>query len=385
MQAKLHKSQEYYIFEKLNLNYKTQRLMQTQRKELNFEGQNIFVGIDVHLKSWNVSIFTENLHHKTFNQPPKAVTLSNYLKLNFPNAIYHSVYEAGFSGLHAHYELTNLGIHNIVTNPADVPTSDKERRRKTDKVDSNKLARSLRNKDLKGIYTPSQDILEDRSFIRVRSSIVKDQSRLKNRLKSMLYFYGIEFPVEFQKSNTYWSKRFMVWLKAVRLKSQSGNVALATSIKEAEQLRALLLEINKELKVLAITEKYAKNMELIRSVPGIGLVTGMLFLSEIETIKRFENNDKFAGMIGIVPDCYSSGDNEQIGEITPRRHIHLRRGLIESSWIAVRVDPALSKAFSDYSKRMEPNKAIVRIARKLSNRIYFVLKNEKKYEKRIVK
>jgi len=46
--------------------------MQTQRKELNFEGQSVFVGIDVHLKSWNVSIFTEDLHHKTFNQPPKA-------------------------------------------------------------------------------------------------------------------------------------------------------------------------------------------------------------------------------------------------------------------------------------------------------------------------
>jgi len=381
----LHKSQEYYIFEKRNLKHKTQGLMQTQRKELNFEGQNIFVGIDVHLKSWNVSIFTENLHHKTFNQPPKAESLSTYLKLNFPNAIYHSVYEAGFSGLHAHYELTNLGIHNIVTNPADVPTSDKERRRKTDKVDSNKLARSLRSKDLKGIYTPSQDILEDRSYVRVRSSIVKDQSRLKNRLRSMLYFYGIEFPIEFQKSSTHWSNRFMVWLKTVQLKTRSGNMALAMLIKEAELLRTLLLEVNKELKVLSFSEKYAKNIELIRSVPGVGLITGMLFLSEIETIKRFENNDKFAGMIGIVPDCHSSGDNEQIGEITPRRHVHLRSGLIESSWIAVRIDPALSRAFSDYCKRMEPNKAIIRIARKLSNRIYYVLKNEKKYETRIVK
>lgn len=359
--------------------------MQTQRKELNFEGQNIFVGIDVHLKSWNVSIYTEDLYHKSFSQPSNAESLFNYLKLNFPNAIYHSVYEAGFSGLHAHYELTNLGIHNIVTNPADVPTTDKEKRRKTDKVDSNKLARSLRNNELKGIYTPSQEILEDRSFVRVRSGLVKDLSRLKNRLKSMLYFYGIEFPQDFQKSTTHWSKRFMVWLKTIQLKSHSGNMALAMLIKEAEQLRALLLEVNKELKALSITEKYAKNMELIRSVPGFGLITGMLFMSEIETIKRFENNNKFAGMIGIVPDCHSSGANEQIGEISPRRHIHLRSGLIESSWIAVRIDPALSRTFSEYCKRMEPNKAIIRIARKLSNRVYFVLKNGKKYETRIVK
>jgi transposase len=112
---------------------------------------------------------------------------------------------------------------------------------------------------------------------------------------------------------------------------------------------------------------------------------GMHFMSEIGTINRFENNDKFAGMIGIVPDCHSSGDNDQIGEITPRGNVYLRSALIESSWIAVRIDPALSKAFSDYCKRMEPNKAIIRIARKLSNRIYYVLKNEKKYETRVVK
>jgi len=359
--------------------------MQTQRKELNFEGQNIFVGIDVHLKSWNVSIFTENLHHKTFNQSPNALLLSHYLTQNFPNAIYNSVYEAGFSGLSSHYELTALGIRNIVINPADVPTSDKERRRKTDKVDSNKLARSLRNSELKGIYIPNQEVLEDRSFIRVRSSIVKDMVRLKCRLKSMLYYYGVEFPVEFRKSNTHWSKRFMKWLKTVRLKHPSGNMALGMLIKEADKLRELLLEVNKELKLLSVTEKYAGNMELIRSVPGIGLVTGMLFLSEIDTIKRFDSNDKLAGMIGLVPDCHTSGDNEKIGEITPRRHNHLRRGIIESSWIAVRIDPALSKSFSDYCKRMEPNKAIVRIARKVINRICFVLKNEKKYETRIIK
>lgn len=43
--------------------------MQLQRNELNFEGQNIYAGIDVHLKSWTVTILTEYLHHKNFSQP----------------------------------------------------------------------------------------------------------------------------------------------------------------------------------------------------------------------------------------------------------------------------------------------------------------------------
>ena len=45
--------------------------MQTQSKELSFEGQNIFVGIDVHLKSWNVTLLSDHIHLKTFNQPAK--------------------------------------------------------------------------------------------------------------------------------------------------------------------------------------------------------------------------------------------------------------------------------------------------------------------------
>ena len=63
----------------------------------------------------------------------------------------------------------------------------------------------------------------------------------------------------------------------------------------------------------------------------------------------------------------------------------MRKGIIECSWVAASKDPALSLAYSTYCKRMEPNKAITRIARKLTNRIFSVLKNEKKYEIGIVK
>ncbi len=126
-------------------------------------------------------------------------------------------------------------------------------------------------------------------------------------------------------------------------------------------------------------------MELITSVPGVGLITGILFLAEIENIKRFENSDKFAGLVGIVPNCSSSGETENVGEITTRGHSYLRKYLIESAWVAARIDPALSLAYHNYCKRMEPNKAIIRIARKLLNRIYSVLKHEKMYEKGIVK
>jgi transposase len=358
--------------------------MQTQRKELNYEGQNIFVGLDVHLKSWNTSIYTDSLHHKTFNGPPKPEALLEYLRCNFPNGNYFSAYEAGFCGLWAHYKLEELGIRNIVINPADVPTTQKEQMHKSDPVDSKKIGRSLRANELKGIYIPRVETLEDRSLIRVRSTIVKDMTRIKQRIKSMLYFYGIEFTKEFENGHSHWSKRFINWLKTIQLQYSTGTDSLQLWIQEAERQREILLDATKKIKELSRTERYSKNIELIRSVPGIGLITGMILLVEIEDIARFENSDKLAGFIGLIPTCHSSGERENKGEITPRRHNSMRKTLVESSWIAARRDPALSLSFSKYCKRMEPNKAVTRIARKLVNRIFFVLTTQHKYEHKIV-
>ena len=117
--------------------------MQTQRKELNFDGQNIFVGIDVHIKSWNVTLLSDHIHLKTFNQPAKAETLSNYLKLNYPSATYRSVYEAGFCGFYIHYDLVKFGINNIIVNPVDVPTTGKEKVSKSDKVKMTSLKEQM--------------------------------------------------------------------------------------------------------------------------------------------------------------------------------------------------------------------------------------------------
>lgn len=360
--------------------------MLKQSTELNFEGQNIFVGIDVHLKSWTVSILTENLSHKTFTQPPNAEALSNYLGRNFPGGAYHSVYEAGFSGLWAHYQLKEKGINNIVVNPADIPTSQKEQLQKDDPTDSRKLARSLRSGDLRAIYIPEPSSLEDRSLIRLRTTLTKDMVRFKQRIKSFLYFYGIIYPPEFERSGTHWSKRFMKWLKeGVLLQHESGMQALKIMVHEAEQQRQLLLEVTRMIRSLSGSEKYAANMALLRSIPGVGFITSISFLTEIDNIERFGNTDHFAGFVGLVPNRHSTGGKENNGEMTFRGQNTLRKSLIESSWFAARLDPALTLSFHNYVKRMEPNKAIIRIARKVLNRIYFVLKNKKAYVQGVVK
>ncbi len=108
--------------------------MQAKGTTICFKGQNIYVGIDAHLKSWKVTILFENSDFKTFSQDPCAETLGNYLRRNFPQADYYSAYEAGFCGFSVHRELEKQGIKNIVVNPADIPTTDKERKQKEDVI-----------------------------------------------------------------------------------------------------------------------------------------------------------------------------------------------------------------------------------------------------------
>ena len=67
--------------------------MNNQVKELSFEGEKIYVGIDVHKTNWKVSIMGEHLMHKTFSQDPRADQLYQYLVTHFPGAEYYSAYE----------------------------------------------------------------------------------------------------------------------------------------------------------------------------------------------------------------------------------------------------------------------------------------------------
>jgi hypothetical protein len=85
-----------------------------QGTQLDFSGQKIFVGIDVHKKSWKVCLRTAQMELKTFSQTPSVADLSKHLKKNYPSATYHVVYEAGFCGFSYQRDFSAQGINCIV-------------------------------------------------------------------------------------------------------------------------------------------------------------------------------------------------------------------------------------------------------------------------------
>jgi len=358
--------------------------MQTKGKTISFKEQNIYIGIDVHLKSWVVTIMVEDTYFKTFSQNPKAQDLQKYLNTNFPQGNYYSVYEAGFCGFSVHRELEKCGIKNIIVNPADIPTTDKDKRQKEDKRDSRKLAKSLKNGELTGIHILSIEMEELRSLVRYRKTIVKELGRHKNRIKSILKLYGKEIPEELNTASKYWSSNFIKWVKQITTNTAEGLLVVRETIDTVEYLRKKQLLINRELRKLRKDSRYSKTIKLLTSVPGIGLVISFILLSELETINRFKNLDRLSSYVGLIPSTNSSGEKDRVGNITRRSNKILRTSLIEAAWVAIRQDPALLLKYAVLKNRMSPNEAIVRIAKKILNRIRYVLKNEQEYVKAIV-
>jgi len=351
-----------------------------QVKKISFEGEQIFVGIDTHKKTWKVSLYHQQTSLKTFTHEPNSKQLVRYLRRHYPGADFHCAYEAGFSGFWLQKQLTKEGIDCIVVNPADIPTSHKDKEFKTDPRDCRKIARALRSNLLEGIYIPTDAGLEYRKIVRLYHDMSRNYTRYKNKVKAIINFHGIEYPEEFRSENNHWSKRFYLWLKQLTLSTEYGNWSLQWYVEEClrtkEQKRIALAKVRE----LSKTECLLNNVTCLRSISGIGLVTAMTIITEIEDIKRFKNLDTLCAYIGLVPSTSSSGEKERIGEITRRGNKYLRHVIVESAWMAIRRDPVLLNAYLRVKNKSESNKAIIRVSRKLAARIMYVLVNQKPYE-----
>lgn len=354
--------------------------MQIKDNKLSFSGQYIYIGIDVHLRSWCVTILVGEIEHKTYSMTPCAESLIRYLHKYFPEGKYLCAYESGFSGFWLQRQLQTGGVDCIVVNAADVPRSDKDRRNKTDSVDSRRLAKGLLNKQMKSIYIPSTEEVEDRGLLRTRESMVRNQTRCKNRIKSMLYYHGIKV-----EPGSTWSENYIKQIESLEEIGESLKKSINILVQELRRIKVTIKELDQQIKVLSQSPRYHARIELLKTVPGIGLLTGMIMLTEIINISRFSRDDELCSYAGLIPTEHSSGARIIKGSVTPRRNKVLRHILTESAWTAARKDPALMSAYYKFTKQGIPkNKAIIKIARKLLCRISHVLRENEPYSIAVV-
>jgi len=356
-----------------------------KNNKLNFNGQKIFVGIDVHKKSWVVKILINGIIVKGMRINPDPQLLYDYLTREYPGGEYYSAYEAGFSGFRAHRKLIELGINNIVVNPSEVPTRGKERQRKSDVIDAGKLARELSNGSLEGIYIPSKQQEALRALVRLRKQLSKDQARQKNRIKSLLNFIGKNAAAGEQGDTRSWTKRYIISLRALEIKQPEIKRTLDELLNGLEYTREQIKAVLEDIRNYVYKSDESREIiELLLSVPGVGFITAVVLYTEIMDIRRFKDIDALASYVGLSPAVYSSGEREKTLGISRQRNGHLRNILIESAWTAIRKDKALLVAYGKMSSKLGTKRAIIKISRKLLNRIRHVWMYRERYVLEVV-
>lgn len=193
--------------------------------------------------------------------------------------------------------------------------------------------------------------------------------------------FVIALPDEFSKSK--WTQGMRNWLWNLELQTQEGTKTIRLNMGRLEYIRGMCVNTDNHLRALSRTDRWKKQIDILMKVAGFGRLRAIEFLVELGDIKRFKNLDQLSNYAGLIPSSNNSGNRLSQGELTTRGHKQLRTMLIEAAWISINTDPAMAQKYGKLKKRMLAQQAIVSIARKLLNRVRYVLVNEAVYQKGI--
>ena len=336
-----------------------------------YEGKTVYVGIDVHKRTYSVVCVVEGIVVKKWQTVAHPTRLILQLFRYFRGASLQTVYEAGFSGFVLHRTFFKAGISNIVVNPASIEVA-ANNRVKTDKRDALKMATLLEAGRLKGIRIPTVQEEQRRLLTRTRQQLVEQRTRIKNQIRMKAHQMGL---IKAEEHRVMTHK----FVKELLEKSPSTEFTLAI-IAEHEVWKTIDLQIRQiELK-LQEQALLDKNEVTYRSAPGIGPLAARILSNELGNLTQFDNERQLFSYTGLTPSEYSSGESICKGHITRQGNRRVRHILNQAAWQAVKKDRDLMQFYSRLYPKTGKKKAIVAVARKLIGRIRAAFKKGGLYQ-----
>ena len=325
-----------------------------------YVGEHVYVGIDVHKKSYVVEARVGQERVKRWTTPVLPEQLAQQLLKYFNGGIIHTAYEAGFSGFGLHRVLRRAGIDSRVVHAAAVEVA-VHNRVKTDKRDAQKLVMQLEAGRLKAIYVPSELEEQARLLSRTRRQLVQERANLKRKIRMKAHQFGLISP----EDNREMSPKFVTELLA-HSPCEEFTLAIEVNWQVWQTLDEQIAKLETRLNQQAQEDP---NEAVYRSSPGFGPISSRVCSNELGNLKRFSNERKLFNYTGLTPSEHSSGEQIHRGPITKQGNRHIRGILIEVVWRAIRQDPALARFYQQVCSRAGSKRAIVAVARKLIGRV----------------
>lgn len=264
-----------------------------------------------------------------------------------------------------HSEVVSCVGRVVVVNPKQFQVIRKSVK-KTDRNAACALAFFLSKDMLPETRVKTKAESELASVTQTRDLLVKQRTRLLNKIHALFNRHGIKL-----KKESLSSKRRLMALDIGRF-SNLEQVELTVLRDQALSLTAAVAKLDREI------EQAAGAMgghDSLVSIKGIGPRAAAVFLSGIGDVSGFESADKLAAYVGIVPRVSQSNDTDNRGRITKRGNKLIRTTLVQCTLTAVRYSGYLNAFYRRIKDRRGAGKAIIATARKLLAIIYETLKN----------
>ena len=288
-------------------------------------------------------------------------------------------YEASSVGFGLYDELSDAGVRCSVLAPTKIRKSVQERRRKTDERDAERILEVLRGHVLAGnrlpaVWVPDTETRDDRELLRTRLDISGEITSLKTRVRMLLKRNGQGAP---QGTGESWTVEYWRWLESLIAEGGElgfgGRAALRSLMERLTFHEKHCSDLDWSVKGLSQTGRYRRQVEELISLKGVGLLTAMVFLTEMGDLRRFSNRREVGAYLGLVPAAHESGAaGDRKGRITKEGPSRVRRVLCQATWARIRTD-ASERRFYDRVVLRNPRrkkKAVVASMRRLAIRMW---------------
>lgn len=331
----------------------------------------VYLGIDLGSRSWFVTAFS-NREILLQEKIPSGVDNLDPILKQFKRARISSVFESGPFGYSLHDRLKERGVYSHVAAPDAIRPGSRDRL-KTDRRDSEKLARGLATGSLRLIYVPEEPLRSWRSLVRFRFWLKRQAQRARARYGSLRVFHGLDSTSRSGDGDGLPECAVDATAESILREAIRGHREVWVD------LEAQLKAVDKRLKAAVESEDEFALALRFKRIPGVGWLTALSLVVEIGDFHRFPNGEKFSSYLGLVPSEHSSGNKRSKGGITKTGN-HLLRWLLYIAATKYRSKVPSARTFwEDLADRRSKKLATVAVARRMCHVILAMAKSKERY------
>jgi transposase len=263
-------------------------------------------------------------------------------------------------------ELQAAGLVAHLAEPAETSSlRGPKRRAKTDRTDARLLRELLEQGRLPCSWIPPSWILDLRTTVRLRKTLVDQRTAWQQRIHAALFHHGLPRP-----DQELLSRATRTWLEQVAL-SPASRQALAVALGQIDHLDAQLDPIDQWLRTLARRQPGCR--ALIAAHYGVGAITAPTILAELGDARRFAGGDQVVRATGLDVTVYASDGKRSPGHLSRQGPEVLRWALFEAAKAAARPRSPDYAYYQQVKARQGGNRATLAVARKLARRVRHTL------------